>query len=203
MFVELMNSAYSPLDARGEAVEPRMDDHIERVRHCLSMRTDEKGIIDMVTKSTASLVQTPISLPPENLKTPVEGYGRNLLYQDPDYGFVMVAMVWPPEVGTPVHDHGTWGVVGVNEGRLNVTNYSRDDDGSDPERADLSKLDTISAGEGMAAHVLPPDEDIHKVWNPTAKRAVSIHTYGESVNVCNVFDLDEGTIEQRRLSYTV
>jgi hypothetical protein len=55
----------------------------------------------------------------------------------------------------------------------------------------------------MAAHVLPPDEDIHKVWNPTAKRAVSIHTYGESVNVCNVFDLDEGTIEQRRLSYTV
>lgn len=43
MFAELLNYAYSSLDARGEVVETRMGDHIERVRYCLSMRTEEGG----------------------------------------------------------------------------------------------------------------------------------------------------------------
>ena len=183
-------------------MEEELRNHIERVKNALSDCSDERYIVERVTESTVSLLSKPLALPPEKLKIPDEGYGRNLLYQDPDHGFVVMAMVWPPEGGTPIHDHGTWGVVGVNQGTLEVTNYSREDEGNVPGRAMLNTLGTISAGEGAAAFVFPPDEEIHKVWNATTERAVSIHTYGEAINNYNIFNLDKGTMGNLEVSYT-
>jgi len=178
-----------------------LNEHIKRVGQILSKDLNERDIIDQVVVSTATLLKRPISLGSDHLKTPAEGYGRNLLNQDPFLGFVVVAMVWPPKEGTPVHDHGTWGVVGVAEGGLSVTNYIRNDDGSQPGHASLTELGTISARAGDATHVLPPDEDIHKVWNSTAKQSISIHTYGMTINRYNVFDIDKNSVEQIKLSY--
>jgi len=178
-----------------------LNEHIKRVRQILSKDLNERDIIDQVVVSTATLLKEPISLGSDHLKTPAEGYGRNLLNQDPIFGFVVVAMVWPPKEGTPVHDHGTWGVVGVAGGGLSVTNYIRNDDGSQPGHASLTELGTISARAGDATHVLPPDEDIHKVWNSTTKQSISIHTYGMTINRCNVFDIKANSVEQIELSY--
>ena len=178
-----------------------LNEHIKRVRQILSKDLNERDIIDQVVVSTATLLKEPISLGSDHLKTPAEGYGRNLLNQDPIFGFVVVAMVWPPKEGTPVHDHGTWGVVGVAGGGLSVTNYIRNDDGSQPGHASLTELGTISARAGDATHVLPPDEDIHKVWNSTAEQSISIHTYGMTINRCNVFDIKANSVEQIELSY--
>lgn len=171
------------------------------MRQILLKNLNERDIIDQVVLSTATLLKEPISLGNNHLKTPTEGYGRNLLSQDPIFGFVVVAMVWPPKEGTPVHDHGTWGVVGVAGGGLSVTNYIRNDDGSQPGHASLTELGTISARAGDATHVLPPDEDIHKVWNSTAEQSISIHTYGMTINRCNVFDIKANSVEQIELSY--
>ena len=178
-----------------------LNEHIKRVRQILSKDLNERDIIDQVVVSTATLLKEPISLGSDHLKTPAEGYGRNLLNQDPIFGFVVVAMVWPPKEGTPVHDHGTWGVVGVAEGGLSVTNYIRNDDGSQSGHASLAELGTISARAGDATYVLPPDEDIHKVWNSTAEQSISIHTYGMTINRCNVFDIKANSVEQIELSY--
>ena len=178
-----------------------LNEHIKRVRQILSKDLNERDIIDQVVVSTATLLKEPISLGSDHLKTPAEGYGRNLLNQDPIFGFVVVAMVWPPKEGTSVHDHGTWGVVGVAEGGLSVTNYIRNDDGSQLGHASLTKLGTISARAGDATHVLHPDEDIHKVWNSTTIQSISIHTYGMTINRCNVFDIKANSVEQIELSY--
>jgi len=171
------------------------------VRQILLKNLNERDIIDQVVLSTATLLKEPISLGNNHLKTATEGYGRNLLSQDPIFGFVVVAMVWPPKEGTPVHDHGTWGVVGVAEGGLSVTNYSRSDDGSQPGHASLVELSTISARAGDATHVLPPDEDIHKIWNSTTEKTISIHTYGKAMDHYNVFDVEENNVKQIELSY--
>jgi len=178
-----------------------LNEHIKRVRQTLSKDLNERDIIDQVVVSTATLLKGPISLGRDHLKTPAEGYGRNLLHRDSFFGFVIIAMVWPPKEGTPVHDHGTWGVVGVSEGGLSVTNYIRNDDGSQLGNASLTALDTISARAKDVTHVLPPDEDIHKVWNSTTKQSISIHTYGKTINRCNVFDIKANSVEQIELSY--
>jgi len=178
-----------------------LNEHIKRVRQILSKDLNERDIIDQVVVSTATLLKEPISLGSDHLKTPAEGYGRNLLNQDPIFGFVVVAMVWPPKEGTPVHDHGTWGVVGVAEGGLSVTNYIRNDNGSQSGHASLAELGTISARARDITHVMPPDEDIHKVWNSTNEKSISIHTYGKTIDHINVFDIKANSVEQIELSY--
>jgi len=178
-----------------------LNEHIERVRVTLSDDSNDRAIIEQVIVSTVTLLNGSMLVDRENLKVPVKGYGRNLLHNDPLLGFVIVAMVWPPNEGTPIHDHGTWGVVGIVEGGLSVTNYIRNDDGSQPGHASLTVLDTISARAKDATHVLPPDEDIHKVWNSTTKQSISIHTYGKTINRCNVFDIKANSVEQIELSY--
>jgi|TARA_B100001971_G_C18238064_1_gene568764 predicted metal-dependent enzyme (double-stranded beta helix superfamily) len=175
--------------------------YIERIQHILSEDFNERKIIEQVSVSTASFLNRPISLDQKNLKVPAKGYGRNLLYHDTVFEFVVAAMVWPPKVGTPIHDHGTWGVVGIAEGTLSITNYCRDNDSSSLGHASITELDTFSAGVGDTTHVLPPSEDIHKVWNPTTEQSISIHTYGKKIDRCNIFDVKSRKVEQIELSY--
>ena len=178
-----------------------LNEHIERVRVTLSDDSNDRAIIEQVIVSTVTLLNGSMLVDRENLKVPVKGYGRNLLHNDPLFGFVIVAMVWPPNEGTPIHDHGTWGVVGIAEGTLSITNYCRDNDSSSLGHASITELDTFSAGVGDTTHVLPPSEDIHKVWNPTTEQSISIHTYGKKIDRCNIFDVKSRKVEQIELSY--
>ena len=45
-------------------------------------------------------------------------YARNAIHLTDDGGPSLYALVWTPGQWTPVHDHGTWGVVGIVEGVL-------------------------------------------------------------------------------------
>lgn len=57
--------------------------------------------------------------PPSNL----------LFYEDPDYGFVLNALVKAPGAVTNVHDHGkSWTLYGVLEGGEHIERYRRVDD---------------------------------------------------------------------------
>ncbi len=45
-------------------------------------------------------------------------YARNAIHIDPSGDLSLFALVWLPGQWTPVHDHGSWGVVGIVEGVL-------------------------------------------------------------------------------------
>jgi len=52
-----------------------------------------------------------------------------LFYEDPDYGFVLNALVKSPGAVTNVHDHGpSWTLYGVLEGGEHIERYRRTDD---------------------------------------------------------------------------
>ena len=75
----------------------------------------------------------------------LEGKPSNLLfYEDPDYGFVLNALIKAPNLKTSVHDHGkSWTLYGVLEGGESVTRFTRTDDGPQvPEAAPLVKAAT-------------------------------------------------------------
>jgi predicted metal-dependent enzyme (double-stranded beta helix superfamily) len=64
-------------------------------------------------------------LQPEHFRSNPAGYTRNLIHAAPDHSLSLYALVWLPGQWTPVHDHGSWGVVGVVEGVLEERSFVR------------------------------------------------------------------------------
>ncbi len=104
-----------------------------------------------------------------------------LLCLDPVHKFSLRAFLWEPGHYTPVHDHGSWGVIGPVTGRLEVVDYRRTDDGSDEGRAVLveKSINTIEPGE--TAYTLPLNEGIHEIGNPTDETIFSLSLYGKPI----------------------
>ncbi|HET7601048.1 MAG TPA: cysteine dioxygenase family protein [Gemmatimonadales bacterium] len=134
-----------------------------------------------------------------------ERYARRLLHRDPEGRYTVLAMVWDRGQGTPLHDHaGTWCVECVYQGRIRVTSYSVR--GGDPER-DLVAFEqetVVLAGQGEAGALIPPFE-YHRIENPDATPAVTIHVYGGEMTYCHVFEPVDGGLYRRgfrELSYT-
>jgi predicted metal-dependent enzyme (double-stranded beta helix superfamily) len=129
------------------------------------------------------------------------GYSRNLLYHDPHDRFVVAALFWEPGHETPVHDHGTWGAMAVYKSLLEVVNYQRTDNGHRRGFATLEPVGTLREGTGSVSWVLPPDEEIHRVRNPTDRTALSLHVYGRDIRRCNIYDLASGRVGPIDLDY--
>lgn len=185
-----------------KTLDARLAQYIDRVRAIASAPLSDAAKLRRVCEAATDLVSKPVKIAPEDRRFPAQGYGRNLLYKDPQSGFVVIAMVWPAGRGGPPHDHGTWGVVAVAEGEVEVTNFEREDDGRDPERAVLRPLGTIRGKPGAVAWVLPPHEDFHCVLNPSQEQAaLTIHTYGCEPHDFHRVDLASGAATIGNLVY--
>ena len=118
-------------------------------------------------------------------------YARNLIYDAPDASLSLYAIVWLPGQWTPVHDHGSWGVVGVVEGVLEERSYVR----LSPEREtdednELARGGTILLGHGSVTSFVPNPDHIHVTGVPADRpRAVSLHLYGRTMNDFNIYDV--------------
>jgi len=85
-----------------------------------------------------------------------EGHKNLLLYEDPDYGFVVNAVVRTPGREGRVHDHAhAWTAYGVLDGVERLERYRRIDDGSKADYA-LIQLDSISEGNAGKVDLVPP-----------------------------------------------
>jgi 3-mercaptopropionate dioxygenase len=62
---------------------------------------------------------------------------------------------------TPVHDHLTWGVLHVLEGRDVYVPWQRIGPASDPHRAELRRLEPLALERGQSTYWLGPPRDIH------------------------------------------
>ena len=88
-------------------------------------------------------------------------------------------MVLRPDTPPPVHNHGTWAVIGIYKGREHETWFRRVDDGSVPGRAQLEVHQTFVNERGTASVVR--DGWIHTVEAMDGQQAVSIHIYGTDI----------------------
>ena len=73
----------------------------------------------------------------DHFKSAPDHYARNLVFDDEKAGLSLYTLVWNPGQWTPVHDHGTWGVVGIIEGRLDEQSYLRVDPGQANDQANV------------------------------------------------------------------
>ncbi|MGH7830672.1 MAG: hypothetical protein ACREP8_10890 [Candidatus Binatia bacterium] len=79
-----------------------------------------------------------------------------LLYEDPDFGFVINGLTKAPHTRTQIHDHAhNWTLYGVLEGSETIVRYERMDDGSKPDYAELRGTSKFRAGPGDVDLVRP------------------------------------------------
>lgn len=145
-----------------------------------------------------------VNLPSALKRRAADSYARHLVYRSPDLGYTVLAMVWGPRQGTPIHDHaGMWCVEGVLEGRIAVTQYEMAEKSG--EHCRFLPQETIHAGIGDSGRLIPPF-DHHTIVNPQPDHtAITLHVYGGEMAHCSIFEPlgnDWYARRQRTLRYT-
>jgi len=126
-------------------------------------------------------------------------YTRHLLHADAEDRFSLSALVWRPGQGTPIHDHPTWGVIGVLRGRMRFTNYA-------PTTVDghqcLVPVETFVGTAGSVGTVFPPAMDLHRMDNCSPDEvAVTLHAYGCLVKEFYIYSPETGERREATSSY--
>lgn len=99
-----------------------------------------------------------------------------VLYRRPDRLFTVRAFIWEPGVSYPVHDHGSWGLIGSHINRIRERKYVRTDDGSNEEYAEIQMTSDTVLEPGQATHI--EFLGLHQMGSADDKVAVTIHVYG-------------------------
>ena len=130
-------------------------------------------------------------LEPQHYRSDPKGYTRNLIYSAPDESLSLYSLVWLPGQWTPVHDHGSWGVVGVVEGVLEERSYVRlSTDRNADEDIELARGGVILLARGAVTSFVPNPDHIHVTGVPNERpRAVSLHLYGRTMSNFNTYDV--------------
>lgn len=152
----------------------------------------ETEILEPARDLLTGLVSRDDWLPDEFARPSAERYRQYLLYGDPLDRFSLVSFVWGPGQRTPVHDHLTWGLIGMLRGEEVSTAYVRDGAG----RLRVGGRERLRPGQVEA--VSPTIGDVHAVSNGFDDRAsISIHLYGGNIGLIrrHVFVPETGEVK--------
>ena len=142
-------------------------------------------------------------LEPRHFASDPNHYARILVHAAPQGGLSLYTLVWLPGQWTPVHDHGSWGVVGVLEGVLEERSFVRlsPDRGAD-EGIELVRGGVVLLGRGAVTSFVPNPDHIHVTGVPADRpRAVSLHLYGRMMSSFNTYDVGAGTRQRIELAH--
>jgi 3-mercaptopropionate dioxygenase len=122
-----------------------------------------------------------------------EGRVSYRYYRSADGRVTVSGPVFQPGHPTVVHNHNTWGVIGIYNGKQRTTRYRRVDDGSVPGKAELIQTSDEVLGAGSTYVLLPPD-DIHQI-EAVDGPSLSIHVLGVDLSqqFRQFFDVEAGT----------
>lgn len=144
-------------------------------------------------------------LEPAHRRGDPDGYARNLIFSGADGTLSLFTLVWAPGQWTPIHDHGTWGVVGVVEGVLEEQSFTRVDAQAGQDRDDgieLSPGGLVLLPPGGVSTFVPNPDHIHETGvAPEREPTLSLHLYGRVLNDYHVYDRMAGTRERVRIAH--
>jgi len=165
------------------------------IRDCRGKVSESQNPADCVEKTAPSMYRLLNGdrsfLEPEHFRSDSEHYARNAIYVDEDATMSLFALVWLPGQWTPIHDHGTWGVVGVLEGTLEERSFVRIDD---QKKDAMNNIELVRGGvillaPGAVTSFVPNPDHIHVTGNADPKnRVVSLHLYGRAMSGFHVYD---------------
>ena len=165
---------------------PGREELVERLDEAVRRQSLDE-VTTYVRNALSELIQAGVLRLSSDVTTPRrDHYARRLLYKSPDHDYTVIAMVWGPQQGTPLHDHsGIWCVEGVLEGEIDVTQYGLLE--KNDEQFHFEPIGTIRAGIGTSGSLIPPFE-YHTIANARDDgTAVTVHVYGREMQQCTIF----------------
>jgi len=169
------------------------------IANCESVIADVGGSADRVT-AIAPLMQNLAAdadnfLSGEHFRSEPEHYARNAVYIAPSGNLSLFALVWLPGQWTPVHDHGSWGVVGIVRGVLEERSYmSASGEITADSDIRLKRGGVILLNPGSVSSFVPNPDHIHMTGVAREREAcISLHLYGRNMNSYHVYDMVAGT----------
>jgi predicted metal-dependent enzyme (double-stranded beta helix superfamily) len=121
--------------------------------------------------------------------------GLTVLHDDPELGFQVLAHLNDKARVSPPHDHGaSWAIYGQATKYTEMTEWEREDDGSDPRHAKLKPAKKYRLNPGHAG--IYQDGKIHSIDYPD--RAAFVRVTGTNLDKINRIriDLKTGEVEQ-------
>jgi predicted metal-dependent enzyme (double-stranded beta helix superfamily) len=130
-----------------------------------------------------------------HLRSDPAHYARNAIHIAPGGHLSLFALVWLPGQWTPVHDHGSWGVVGIVRGVLEERSYmSVSGDIAADSGIRLRRGGVILLNPGSVSSFVPNPDHIHMTGVASEREAcVSLHLYGRNMNSFHIYDVAAGT----------
>jgi predicted metal-dependent enzyme (double-stranded beta helix superfamily) len=141
------------------SITPELDHLADAIRTELAHPGDWAAIADRVAEAVRA-----------NLPTPAPGYR----HVEPDGSFSVLAIAWAPGQWTAIHDHVTWCVFATLAGEPVEELFALDGDVLRPVGREPCPVGTVN---GTA-----PPGDIHRLGNPHAEPAITLHVYGTDVS---------------------
>jgi predicted metal-dependent enzyme (double-stranded beta helix superfamily) len=141
------------------AERPRLaafESFIQSARTFCAANSDTEARMKKIKILLQSLVNDPAMR--EHAKTwpSTEGHKNLLLYEDPEYDFVVNAVVRTPGRDGRIHDHAhAWTAYGVLDGTERLERYRRLDNGRNPDYA-LIQLDSVTDGHPGKVDLVQP-----------------------------------------------
>jgi cysteine dioxygenase len=127
-------------------------------------------------------------------------YTRNLIYRD--HLFELLALCWEPGSSSPIHNHSNqlcW--LAVHEGALRLDNFHSLDGPGPGDGIRLVPNGGIERAPVGCVDLQQGSDGIHRVSNPFATRAVSLHVYSRPYDRCLAYDPVAQTAREIRLVY--
>lgn len=134
-------------------------------------------------------------LSPDHFRSNPEHYERNAIHLSADGDLSLYALVWLPGQWTPVHDHGSWGVVGIVQGLLEERAYmALDGEITADTGIRLRRGGVILLNPGSVTSFVPNPDHIHTTGVAVGRETcVSLHLYGRNMTSFHVYDVAGGT----------
>ena len=128
-----------------------------------------------------------------------EGRKNLRLYVDPEYGFVINAVVRVPGRKGSVHDHAdAWVLYGLLDGSESLERYDRLDDGSTPGHAEV-RLASVTTGTQGKVDLVAPHAIHAEQGGPARSVAIILRSkpLGEGTVLQNGYDPEAKTVVAR------
>ena len=138
--------------------------------------SDAAVITERVAPLLGELVKNPDAIPAQYRRSPDGQRGRYMLHRAPQFN--VTAVLWRPGDRAGAHNPETWGVIGVVDNEIEETRYRITETGG--ERARLETTSVKRHGRGAVSRLVPGDE-VHAMYNPTARDTLEIHVYGRDL----------------------
>ena len=182
-----------------------LENFLDDCRRETSNDNSPADYVEVITPLMHQLLKSGINfLEEKHYQSDSQHYARNPIYIDPKNRLSLYALVWLPGQWTPIHDHGTWGVVGIVEGGLEERNFIRTDDQARTamDNISLSRGGSIILTPGSVTSFVPNPDHIHITGNASKKRTVSLHLYGHAMAGFHIYDKENGTKEWTEVSHS-